>query len=291
MAGQPLIRVIADAAGPRLAEFNELWIGSILWSIASCPVNDAEEDAERKRYLVALSRAPVLHPLGQWKGHKLCLLANALFQVQDEVPEMWHQVKTCWTQELLALAELLRCAALEAADPQRYRLRIQATELFHVGPFYTRQLLELLQIKEASHEFVTSARLHLQEREASRGVACFASFDVMVNGSQVVKEGLFLTSPASDACGDQLPLVSVPLNHDRSGHAELKAMQWLLQNLREASVPAGKSLREVSGHMSLHVTHHPCLSCLGAFAQLQGILPQLQLYVSFDWTPGAARGA
>ena len=30
----------------------------------------------------------------------------------------------------------------------RYRLRIQATELFHVGPFYTRQLLELLQIKE-----------------------------------------------------------------------------------------------------------------------------------------------
>lgn len=30
----------------------------------------------------------------------------------------------------------------------RYRLRVQATELFHVGPFYTRQFLELLQIKE-----------------------------------------------------------------------------------------------------------------------------------------------
>ena len=27
-----------------------------------------------------------------------------------------------WTQELLALAELLRCAALEAADPERWRL-------------------------------------------------------------------------------------------------------------------------------------------------------------------------
>eukprot|EP00434_Breviolum_minutum_P045412 symbB.v1.2.040706.t1/scaffold7456.1/size11148/2 len=118
-----------------------------------------------------------------------------------------------------------------------------------------------------------------QHLPSLEGVACFASFDVMVNGTQVVKEGLFLTSPASDACGDQLPLVSVPLNHDRSGHAELKAMQWLLQNLREASVPAGKSLCEVTGHMSLHVTHHPCLSCLGAFAQLQGILPQLQLYV------------
>ena len=30
------------------------------------------------------------------------------------------------------------------------------------------------------------------------GVACFARFDVMVDGSQVVKEGLFITSPASD---------------------------------------------------------------------------------------------
>lgn len=37
-----------------------------------------------------------------------------------------------------------------------------------------------------------------QHLPSLEGVACFASFDVMVNGSQVVKEGLFLTSPASD---------------------------------------------------------------------------------------------
>ena len=38
-------------------------------------------------YLVSLSSAPVLHPLGQWRGHKLCLLANGLFQVRDL--EIW----------------------------------------------------------------------------------------------------------------------------------------------------------------------------------------------------------
>lgn len=95
MSGWSQMRVIADAARPRLAEFNELWIGSILWSIASCPVEE-EEELERKRYLVSLSSAPVLHPLGQWRGHKLCLLANGLFQVKDELPEIWQQVETRW---------------------------------------------------------------------------------------------------------------------------------------------------------------------------------------------------
>lgn len=69
MSGWSQMRVIADAARPRLAEFNELWIGSILWSIASCPVEE-EEELERKRYLVSLSSAPVLHPLGQWRGQR-----------------------------------------------------------------------------------------------------------------------------------------------------------------------------------------------------------------------------
>ena len=43
----------------------------------------------------------------------------------------------------------------------RYRLRIQATELFHVGPFYTRQLLELLQIKEVPVRVARTLAVHL----------------------------------------------------------------------------------------------------------------------------------
>lgn len=68
-------------------------------------------------------------------------------------------------------------------------------------------------------------------------------------------------------------------------------MRWLLQTL-EADVPLHdtSARSEVFGHMSLHVTHYPCLSCLGALAQLRGLLPRLELFLSFDWTPGAARG-
>lgn len=291
MSGWSQMRVIADAARPRLAEFNELWIGSILWSIASCPVEE-EEELERKRYLVSLSSAPVLHPLGQWRGHKLCLLANGLFQVKDELPEIWQQVETRWMTELVALKHLLSHAVEHAQDADRYRERIQSTELFHVGPFYTRPLLDLLQIKEAAPEFVASARWHLQQREVARGVACFARFDVAANGRGFVDHGVFITRDHEALDANHLHLISVALNHDRSGHAELKAMRWLLQTL-EADVPLhDTSARlEVFGHMSLHVTHYPCLSCLGALAQLRGLLPRLELFLSFDWTPGAARGS
>lgn len=291
MSGWSQMRVIADAACPRLAEFNELWIGSILWSIASCPVEE-EEELERKRYLVSLSSAPVLHPLGQWRGHKLCLLANGLFQVKNQLPEIWQQVETRWKTELLALNHLLSHAVEHAQEADRYRVMIQSTELFHVGPFYTRPLLDLLQIKEAAPEFVASARWHLQRREVVRGVACFASFDVAANGRGFVDHGVFITGDHDEALDANHHLIAVALNHDRSGHAELKAMRWLLQTL-EADVPLHdtSARSEVVGHMSLHVTHYPCLSCLGALAQLRGLLPRLELSLSFDWTPGAARGS
>lgn len=50
-----------------------------------------------------------------------------------------------WTRELEALALLLQrrlCA-------ESYREALEKTGLFHVGPFYTKPLLEILGIREA----------------------------------------------------------------------------------------------------------------------------------------------
>lgn len=48
--------------------------------------------------------------------------------------------------------------------------------------------------------------------------------------------------------------VSVPLKHERSGHAEFLAMQWLLERL-EVTMEA---------RAEFYVTHYPCLSCRSA---------------------------
>ena len=84
-------------------------------------------------------------------------------------------------------------------------------------------------------------------------------------------------------------VVTVPLKHDRSGHAEIMAICEVLRAVAACGVDLSCAVSRSSagGEVHLYVSHHPCLSCIGALSQLQAALPGASVRVSFDWHPEA----
>lgn len=276
VADWAVLRAVALAACQQLSEFNELLLSSLLWSLASCPV-DASDATARDALLVSLARAPVVSA-GHWRGHALCLLANALYQVRDCLDAgVWQRIVSRWEEELDALAKLLMTMPFPV-DEERYVRSLVDSDCFHAGPFFTDHLLSRLGVQKADEAFALCSRRRLAQggEIPGRGIRCVAAFRVSLpSGGGLSGEAVF--GPAPAGAGSRGLLVPAPLAHDRSGHAEFQAMSWLLRQLEEAEVSLDS---EVEGDFSMHVTHHPCLSCMGALAQLRKALPKLRLAVS-----------
>ena len=82
---------------------------------------------------------------------------------------------------------------------------------------------------------------------------------------------------------DEVPLLSIFVEHDRGNHAERWALLSVIADLlAEGLQPCDFHL--VQGTVQLYAVHTPCISCLAAFCQFQSAFPQVSLEVAFkDW--------
>eukprot|EP00928_Gymnodinium_smaydae_P091358 TRINITY_DN75073_c0_g1_i1.p1 TRINITY_DN75073_c0_g1~~TRINITY_DN75073_c0_g1_i1.p1 ORF type:complete len:592 (+),score=68.57 TRINITY_DN75073_c0_g1_i1:184-1959(+) len=64
--------------------------------------------------------------------------------------------------------------------------------------------------------------------------------------------------------------------HDRSGHAEIVALEKVATELTQLGS------REASGYVRIFVSHYPCLSCIGAILRFKRKLPLVTLQLAFD---------
>lgn len=200
-------------------------------------------------------------------------------------------------------------------EQTRYIEGVSATGCFHAGPHYTQLLLEKLGILEAAESFKWMARSMMDDArsgESIPGIICVLCYSLSTQDAGFLAEGRnvffsetrsdFLEAPAvsnkvvpisggtmEDKASDLL--ISVPLAHDRSGHAEFLALRSLIGVA--AGISQGnttEAFKNVTGTVRLYVTHHPCLSCVGAMCQFRAALPNVALEVCYDWEPAAARG-
>lgn len=215
-------------------------------------------------------------------------------------------------------------------SPDTYIQALNATGCFHAGPYYTHVLLAELGVSEAPGGFTSDARRLVLARRAGKtsepslgdwsadfatgepvsGIICFLDFSLDVAGNHLTGRQLFVSEarPGSYSLEDatrspnttpisakvQLGnlLVAAPLAHDRSGHAEFLALGRVLSSGSAAGMDAFSvaSRQSVTGTVHLYVTHHPCLSCVGAISQFNALLPNVSLRVSYDWHPVVPRG-
>jgi len=213
------------------------------------------------------------------------------------------------------------------ADAAVYAAALAAPGYFHAGPYYTRDLLTEVGVGEAPAPFVAGARLWVDavrrcdrvgdHEEAAHGILCVVEFalrhdeDLILEacaspgaGVKVAVGRHFIFSEARSGPGGRVLsppglLLSAPLMHDRSGHAEVLAFSEVLAAADAAGLAqfnasrpeAGLSnQRRAKGVVRLYVTHHPCLSCVGALLQLRAALGLgVAIEVSYDCQPCAGR--
>merc|ERR1712048_527536 len=84
------------------------------------------------------------------------------------------------------------------------------------------------------------------------------------------------------------PLRAVTIGHDRSTDSEILALGLVLHRAQTLVGAEGK-IAEVRGQVQIYVNDIPCLSCIGAFAQLRNWMPDLEIFLSFKPGP-ASRG-
>merc|ERR1712113_50749 len=97
-------------------------------------------------------------------------------------------------------------------------------------------------------------------------IACILEYNLKVPGQETIHGWQKVISDAHHTrCRVTGGLVSVPLAHDRSGHAEFVALSELLTRI--CAFSCGNDFSDVTGEVLLYVTRHPCLSCIGAISQ------------------------
>lgn len=282
---------------------------------------------EGERFLPPLAAAPAILEAGDaWRGHSLCLLANALYPVRGTLgPHIWSKVEARWREQLAEVIEVLQSVAFPV-DAASYAKALSDMGLFHAGPHYTRELLARLGVAGVPPWLTAAARALTQADNApeAAGIVCVVEYAITLGQADlagvagrrlVVSEGRPAGAPpgwSEDLPGDPGPgategpglqpgreegwrgeerLVSVPLAHDRSGHAEFRALSELLASVQaKGAALAGWHGAAAEGWVRLYVTHHPCLSCVGAICQFRAALPRVAVSVAYDWHPLAPRG-
>lgn len=297
---RPLLAVIAAAAMGRIDEFEVVQIASLLWSFSTLALVDAEGGLAPAQLRVLAGAPAVLD--GEWQGHSLCLLANSLKPVSDALdPGLWTKVEGRWLAQLEELATALEQVSFPP-EPGPYLEALRASGCYHVGPRYTQGLLQRLGIQEAPAAFTTAGRHATAGRQ--EGIIAVADFSISfgdrgaaLEGSRLLVSesrgggGVAAGSAAASAASEARPLVAAPLAHDRSGHAEFQLLCGILDDVEAAAKDNAATWRsEAAGTLHLYVTHHPCLSCIGALCQFRAALPGVAVSVSFDWRPASPRG-
>jgi len=325
----PLLHAISEGAINTLRNFKVQEISSLLWSLSSMSVLvDGEPSC---RIVQQLSAAPIIvheaHSGQSWQGHYLCLLANALHPVRDRLDRsVWLKVHSRWAECLAPLAEFLRVITFPV-DADKYVEALVEFGLFHVGPYYTRELLRSVGVGSSPPGFVEDALERVFAYEVSQktshaaGIVGVVSYDITIvrafrsahriagcrlvassqpvsttnagsttlgacEGAEVAEDfSMRSTSSVSLRPVLNVQFVSVPLAHDRSGHAEIQILSELFSQLDSSVVK-----QSAVGIVHLYVTHHPCLSCLGAVCQFRAAFPGVVVSVSYDWRPSVPRG-
>jgi len=143
---------------------------------------------------------------------------------------------------------------------------------------------------------VAGRRLIVSESrlDVASGLGCFdGNFSIMPT-VQTTVENIAATLDVSGFMPGEAPglLVPAPLAHDRSGHAEFKALLEVLGAVTALGVDMhpNESRSHVVGTVHLYVDHHPCLSCVGAICQFRTVLPNVTTRVAYDWSPETVRG-
>lgn len=278
-------------------------------------ISSEEGDFDAAALLCKLADAPVVRQ-EEWNGHSLCLLANALYPVRMGLsPALWAEIETRWLRHMDFLASALQVEN-SPVDSDSYVQGLQASGCFHAGPYYTHFLLAELGVPEAPWDFTSDARGRVLASRAAlpvevsaapwstdvamgetvTGIVCMLGFSIDVVGKRVADQQLFVSEARPVHVEQEAPLdsflVAAPLAHDRSGHAEFLALSRVLSAVHSGGLDLrSEPIRScVTGHVFLYVTHHPCLSCVGAISQFSALLPNVSLRVSYDWRPAVPRG-
>ncbi|OLQ00020.1 hypothetical protein AK812_SmicGene17369 [Symbiodinium microadriaticum] len=147
-----------------------------------CYVGETLDDAlsSDAATLMRLVQEDVDLGFARWRagrGHALCLLANALYQVRDCLDAgVWQRIVSRWEEELDALAKplgessasafpqlnmsqgssylrrslLLLMAMPFPVDEERYVRSLVDSDCFHAGPFFTDHLLSRLGVQKVA---------------------------------------------------------------------------------------------------------------------------------------------
>lgn len=130
----PLATSVCWAEPPLPSELQVMETASLLWTAptldTAANIESGSVSVPARGILCSLAAAPAVWD-GEWRGHSLCLLANALHPVRhDLAPLLWSQVETQWLLQLRDLVLAVTSFESLPLEPSTYSQALHATGCF-----------------------------------------------------------------------------------------------------------------------------------------------------------------
>jgi len=234
------------------------------------------------------ARALALLDDGSLAPDALIQVANGLTANGLEMPEPLKEAWVCLCRQAHGVLQRV------ADDPSPEVLQeIQRMGLTTIGAKSTEQLLQSMGLGARGGDDARAARLAWPDGlEVSTQVLCVSEYRLLFSGvrpGQEEREHRTLTDSARTFASGSEPemtglglLAPVVLRFSRDRDAEFLALTAVVAEARAAAAETGAETWDLRGSLRLHVSHTPCLSCIGAMLQFRRAFPAVKLEVSFD---------
>lgn len=197
---------------------------------------------------------------------KNALSPDAIVQLSDHLQRVGHLVP-----QLEQSLQHLEDQTLQALEGEDVAEKLRGLGLTSLG-MRTSSLLRCLGVVDGP-----PPADDLGEMAAFGQVLCLVSYSLQQGEHSLAETGRIV---ASGSASEGSPLQAVSLRFSRHRDAEFLALSSVLSTLGLSSADA-RGL-EITGHLRLHVTHTPCLSCVWAMVQFRKLCPNVQLQITFD---------
>ncbi|CAE8598985.1 unnamed protein product [Polarella glacialis] len=282
--GQSTLEVLHSPVVPRVHE-----LGSVELAMVASSLRHGEAPSAELRDRIAV-HASELMAAG-------CLTPDAIVQVADSITaagqsppeELRTAAESLWQQTLQILKGLVR------DRPES----LQALGLTSLGGQGTVRLLQDLGIM-ANHSSDASDLMHngkqyadwnrLDVPQTTAGqVLCLLRYHLLLTVSEPTHKHLSLMETGRVISSGSEPdttglglLTPVTLRFSRGRDAEFLALTSIVGEATRRAGGGKSETWQLRGSIDLHVSHTPCLSCVGAMVQFRNAFPEVRLEVTFD---------
>eukprot|EP00747_Dinoflagellata_sp_TGD_P054349 gnl/TRDRNA2_/TRDRNA2_148962_c0_seq1.p1 gnl/TRDRNA2_/TRDRNA2_148962_c0~~gnl/TRDRNA2_/TRDRNA2_148962_c0_seq1.p1 ORF type:complete len:414 (+),score=62.22 gnl/TRDRNA2_/TRDRNA2_148962_c0_seq1:1-1242(+) len=270
------LKCVREAVVVRIEELNALELAMLASTSSPGDLQlEVRTLAKISNHAVSLLHEDKLPP------HAMVQLVDSLRLSQVEIPE--PIAKAYKEQCGLVLAAVRMIEGSEGASLAMRLGKLQTLGLATLGAAGTKKMLQELGFEGGEH---AHAPMALGAREAH----CRLEHHLLISAERrdglrehrsIAEHGRLLVSgdiPEPDGVD---ALVPVTLRFPRGRDAEFLALTAIVAAVRRTAAEVGATQWSVRGTAWLHISHPPCLSCVGAMLQFRCAYPDVKLIVSF----------